>query len=397
MAHKHENPGNNVANIVLIIVFFIGITAPLVGSLLGLEMDGELDENRTKASIPSLALTHKALTGYPEKFDAYYKDHFGYRSTLVQLHHRILLNFFKTPPRNSILIGDDHWVFLSVGPRRDLTPLTHQQMERMRQTLEEYKKWVEGRGARFAFIVVPNKHAIYPEHLPRKMPYDEPGSRLSQFTQYLEKTNSPLEIIDTRYALKKAKNQERLYYKMDDHWSGAGELVAFQEYMTYFADWFPVFNDFELPELTSNVGTAEHYMTKTQIYPGAFVETAKHYALENSQATNVKVINGRTPHTREVTAERNNSGLPGLVMIHDSFFASSRLISVLFREQFRRFHSLQYRQDGDMQPIISQMQDMIVDDKPELVILEITERNIHMIGQWPQLSSQKGIADDGKD
>lgn len=53
-------------------------------------------------------------------------------------------------------------------------------------------------------------------------------SRLDQFLAYMQ-THSDVDILDLRPALREAKNEHQVYFRLDTHWNELGGLVASRE------------------------------------------------------------------------------------------------------------------------------------------------------------------------
>ncbi len=371
---------------VIAALFMVSLFVPMLAQFFDFDPVEEFNENRVKYHLPELTLNLSAIEGYPAGFERYYEDNFGFRNSLVRAHHVIMLRGFRTPPRRAVVVGKSNWLYMRQAPRRDMSPLPDRNLDVIRSVLEKYQAWFEKQGARFLVIIVPNKHAIYPEYLPWRFQYDPSTSRLNRLLERIAESESELEILDLRAAILAAKRPgEQLYYRAGSHWSDAGERVAYQEVMRKLAAWFPVYENLREPQFTEEVRTHEARMARVMTYPGAFPETSTFSLPIKRRAKITSSTHSYQPHGREVTATLDDSTLPKLVMMHDSFFDYQRLIALLMQESFRESRFIQYRQDGRMAPILERFQEAAIKDSPDIVIVEIVERNIHMIANWPRL------------
>ncbi|MFL1676659.1 alginate O-acetyltransferase AlgX-related protein [Paenibacillus dendritiformis] len=102
------------------------------------------------------------------------------------------------------------------------------ELEKIKNNLNERKRWLEENDIKFYITVAPNKHTIYSEYLPSNIDEYNEKSRLDQLIAYLSK-NSEVEIIDLRPVLMENKEQYTLYKKNDTHWNSLGAFLAYSE------------------------------------------------------------------------------------------------------------------------------------------------------------------------
>ena len=211
----------------LILSFFIGLFLPL--ATLRFE-HASFTEKRSLAPFPQRPGTIKELTAFPSAFEKWFDDHFGCRRRLVQAYHLMSLALGASgSPR--VLLGKDGWLFYTdpkdgnnLADYRRTDPLTPEELERWRLVLETKTAWLERRGIQYLFIVVPNKHTVYPEHYPSRVLVLGRRSRLDQLMDALKDSHVP--VLDLREPLWKAKSLGRLYHKTDSHWNDLGAALA---------------------------------------------------------------------------------------------------------------------------------------------------------------------------
>ena len=105
------------------------------------------------------------------------------------------------------------------------SPLTEQEVEAWRETVVRSRDWLRARGAAYVFTIAPDKHVIYPEHMPASMHQVGPSRRMDQV---LEAVAASGVAVDVRPAIEAAKSGERVYHLTDSHWNARGALVAYQ-------------------------------------------------------------------------------------------------------------------------------------------------------------------------
>jgi alginate O-acetyltransferase complex protein AlgJ len=185
-----------------------------------------INEKRTLAAMPALSSLDKQ---YPERFDAYFRDHFGGRDRLIHWNNRLKYTLFRESPVDYVIVGRNGWLFYSAEidirnfagrwphSSADIDTWLNRQDERERQYAAE--------GARYLIVVVPDKQTVYSESVPYRYGPQAPGV-LDEILARLE-FHPRLRLLDLRPALLRHKDTE-LYYKTDQHWNSHGAFVAAQ-------------------------------------------------------------------------------------------------------------------------------------------------------------------------
>lgn len=233
-------------------LFLIAIFLPLLGQLTSRRSEIEENEKieaRKYNPKPTLQFGGETLKKYPEQFEKYYGDHFGFRLPLVRLNAFIAYNFFNRSPNKNILLGLKGWFYPVHGPRRvqegqsgpvkpvsylsdymGLVPFSKKALQRWKKVLEERMYYLKEQGIPFVFAIAPAKHQIYPENMPVVFKFLKGESRIEQLNKYLQE-NSDLTIVDLRKHLNECKGnsaERDLYYKTDGHWNYYGSFRVYQ-------------------------------------------------------------------------------------------------------------------------------------------------------------------------
>lgn len=228
-------PMNKIEIKVLIAIFIIGISLPLLATFWN-SAGGRFNagEKRKLAEFPSLHFTREGMNKFPDDFSKYFDDNFGMREKLIRLHSYIKGFFFGVSPTQNAIMGKQGWLFLGdgniVADYRHTHPFTDEELKRWRDVLVAKRDWLAARGIKYLFVVSPDKHSIYPEFMPDNLYQVRPDSCLDQLLAYL-KVNSTIEILDLRPALLAEKANTRVYHKTDTHWNERGAFVAYQQIM----------------------------------------------------------------------------------------------------------------------------------------------------------------------
>jgi alginate O-acetyltransferase complex protein AlgJ len=255
----HKNKVSRTFDDLLIVTFIIGLFLPLV---LTHNRKESATEKRRLADFPKLEWSQKALTEFPSQFDLFFKDHFGLREQLTQIYslYSIILKSSSNP---KVMIGVDEWLFYvnpvegnSLEDYRRNDPLTLDELRNWKIGLEEKHVWLKQQGILYLFIVMPDKHSIYPEYMPEHIRQVGTQTRLDQLIDYMK--NSEVPVLDLRPTLLQAKQQGQIFYKTDTHWNDFGAAIAQYEILRAIQKFYPNLNprnyswqDFRLTEYKS--------------------------------------------------------------------------------------------------------------------------------------------------
>ncbi len=235
---------------------------PLLDSWLDLDRSEPLTEKRELAPRPELGLDAGALADFPALFDAYYRDHLGFRDALVRAHQLVMvagLSVTRLPasdPRapgsageasaqhaqpERVLLGRDGWLFLGesiVANDDGNDPFAkHGGLVYWKSSLEARRDWLARQDIPYLIVIVPDKLSMYPEYLPGHARPASGPSRLDRVLAFLER-ESQLELLDLRAPLFAAKRGERIYFRTDTHWNELGAYVGYAEIVGRLARWF---------------------------------------------------------------------------------------------------------------------------------------------------------------
>lgn len=217
-------------NLLVVVLFLAAIATPLVANLRGIDGADAVSENRTLAPFPSLAPTWEAVAAFGPELDAWFADHFGYRSWLVRWYSESRYFGLKVSPVSTALIGKSGWLFYADdGALEEYTnekPYNDQDLTTWRETILRERDWCRARGIGYVFTMPPDKSAIYPEYFPSTVRQLSPISRTDQVLTAAMDTGV---MVDVRPAILAGKRHDRLYHVTDTHWNQRGAFLAYQQ------------------------------------------------------------------------------------------------------------------------------------------------------------------------
>lgn len=174
------------------------------------------------------------LLALPRAFEAHWNDTFGLRDKFLRWHSIVKLFGLGVAPNAQQLIGKDGWIFLRsdsvIDTWRGVDPFTREELESWRQRIEARQRACAEIGARYLFVIAPDKPEIYPEYVPERFAKVGP-SRIDQLYAYLA-ARSKVDFVDLRPCLIDAKGLDDprtgdfVYYPRGAHWQTRGAIAA---------------------------------------------------------------------------------------------------------------------------------------------------------------------------
>ena len=211
----------------LIILFMIVLLLPLFNTVTGTWTFERADENRRFRD--SLDFDIQNLDPFPRECEAYVNDNFSFRTPALDVFHLIKYHIFKISPNpKKTLIGRDGWCFLA-GDEMDQYEgkqnFTEEELKLFLGEWQRRKNYLDARDIKCYWLIAPTKHSIYSEYLPFSIPKPKVEKRVDQLKNYFQ-DSLPNLIIDPTPELIAAKNEYKVYYQLDNHWTSRGALVA---------------------------------------------------------------------------------------------------------------------------------------------------------------------------
>jgi len=343
----------------IVTVFAVAITLPLLAGLAGI--------GTGTAAAEVSAEDRAKQTGL--KWLDYFDDHFPLRTALIHA-HALTSMALHVSPSPTVIRGSDGWLYYADDSALDdylsTTPLTAAELNDWRDAIVHTRDTLRSMGIAYVFTIAPDKHVIYPEHMPSTIHPIGQQYRLEQLTDYLRRTTD-VAVVDLRTPLLEAKAHEQVYYRTDTHWNDAGAYIAYQHVLDAAAK--------QLPSLQP--ASPEAFRSQKVEEPGG--DIAEMLGIRDNvreQTTHLLPLAGWRAHiveppdmsagfeVGEVVTTVDDPTLPRLLMIRDSF--GSGMIRFL-SEHFSRAVYL-WRPDVDM--------DVVKAERPTLVIQEIVGRRL---------------------
>ena len=278
---------------------------------------------------------------------------------------------------NRTIVGPGNWINLTddyaITGYQNTNPLSQAELSAIRSSLEKFRNEVESQGAVFMFVVAPDKQTIYPENVPYQISKLDGYSRLDQLTDYLKSGDNAFPILDLRPVLMDAKQEYPVYYATDTHWTSIGAFFAYQEMIDSLHPKIPgllphKISDYEITyqepilfNINKIIGSVSLFEQPIVLDP-IFNVQAREFAIDLPMQNNT--VQMHFSHTGDLNA-------PVVLVFEDSFFINLRpFVSEHFSQAIYVHHltasTISYRS-------------WVNQFSPDIVIFEITERNIGTI------------------
>lgn len=365
----------------LVLIFACLIYTPLLMGIIQEDLISSSMEKRNLATLPAPPVSLQTFIDYPQKFDAYYSDHFGYREVLTKVYFQITNKLNGTSSIDDVTIGQDGWLFLGgirPGPQKHKDPMgdamnvnlfSDDNLQAAAQSIQATKNWLSAKGIEYVYIIAPNKHTIYFEQLPSYITKKNEHSATDQLVSYLKKYTD-VNVVDLRPALFDEKKKHPVYFKTDSHWNQYGANRAQFEIMKNIEARFPgkitpFMLDDEQFKLSSSAGGDLVSLAKTEnvkednpepIFDGQCVPTNTKGVLKEHETETYTAL----CDTKKLNA----------VIFRDSFF------SALYPYISRQFHRSTYIWEKMNYATLVKY---VEQEQPDIVIDEVVERTLPYI------------------
>jgi hypothetical protein len=360
------------------LVFLVCISLPALDGVFHIAPPVDLMEN-DPAPLPEFSLSQifKAFNVLQRGF---LDKTYGFRKNLVRLQNLLDLDVLQSSTHyQAVIRGKDNWLYLSqenaelnvVEDYRATRLYSANDLARWVAVYRERQDWLAGRGIHYLLVVAPNKHTVYPEHLPAQYNKVSPLDRTDQLVDALAAAG--VNVLDLRPAMRTVKEKALAYYRTDTHWTTFGAFAGYIEIMKRLARWHPDFEptirgDYDITITPGLTGGLASMLALSDRFPEDRVTFVPQTPRQAEEVADPSVPKGLFQPT--VTMRTQNAALPSAVVFRDSF-----------AHELMPFLSEHFRQVVYIWPYPSTPREMRVFDraaveavKPDLVIDEFVER-----------------------
>jgi hypothetical protein len=336
-------------------------------------------EKRDLAPRPVYSL-HTPLPQTFAEFDAYWNDHFGGRSLLVNLRAKIWITLFHDSPVKNVIVGKSGWLFyqseaLGDGPGindyQGLSPFTNTELSEVVDSIKQVNASLMKQGITLIVTAAPNKSTIYPDFLPANFPRLVRSTRMDQLVLALPRD---ILFVDLRQPLISGRSTLPTYQMTDSHWNNYGAFLATQAVLSRVPTKY---------HLTPQ--TIDKYSVRSETIPGEG-DLASMMAARGIFSDLAVTIDPKEPlvyddedfgylqgsYSGHIWIQTNKK-LPRLLLFGDSFRAAMEpfLMPYFSNSYIMGFTGAHYKLNDDLVKLA----------KPNIVIWEVAERYLDRLKQ----------------
>lgn len=360
-----------IHNLILACLFTLAVGLPFGFSIVDRHKDVSVTERRKLETMPPLPSDISTAFAFPEKFNSYFADHFGFRDPLVN-GYNIGKYLIGDVASDNVMRGKDDWLFLgspkpeniykpSIDSLLNETLYDDALLKATANSLVAKRDWLKFRGIEYIFVVVPEKHTVYPEYLPDYARKPDGPNAYDQLVSYIQE-NTDLIIVDLKPPLLEEKKNAQVYYRTDTHWNHRGAVVGFEKISQAVIQALPN-KDIKLPSKFVNHAPFRGDLSMAIGFPD--------YDSLNPRPSFATPCGFETVKFDVPVAKRVATLCPStdisVLVFRDSFFDS---LKVYFSENFARAEffgsNIQY----------DKISEQIRDASPDLIIEEMVERRL---------------------
>jgi hypothetical protein len=358
-----------------IVLFMVVCSTPLFGLLVGYENPNL--EKSTLSPAPALLVDGKINLNLTQNIDDYYADHFAFRSYLVSGYHQLNQVLLAQSGNQKVISGQSGWLFFADAlPDFLAVPtLSSVQLRRLATILSIQQNYLAEQGVVFQFTIAPNKSSIYGDFMPDRFAPVQPLNNMGKWLA--SPYSATVNTIDLLNPLRQAASDstDPLYHRTDSHWNNLGARVGFQTIMASIAKQFPGFVYDDYRQTPYSVRTDWQGDLAVMLFPAGVQSDMQQYFDTPQTYRTLKPM--RSLEDLLIQTSRIQISSPAL---GDSKKTGTRSLKLLmFRDSFANalipflansFTSATFSRE------IPYNYTNIDRDKPDVVVLEIVERNL---------------------
>jgi hypothetical protein len=350
----------------VVLGFVVGLTIPTLLFSVGLRPP-EI-ENRPLLTPPPFSVNRILDPDWYSALDKYLTDNIALRPVAVRLRARVTTNLGGTA-NPAVILGTGDWMFT----REELAPTCQFTAAQLAAKLDRIAGRFALAGQTFRFILVPDKHVIYPDKLRPDTSLAgtcTEGERATMRDALDQHSAYAVDGWETLLAARAARpDGPPLYYMADSHWTPSGFVIGLKALVQSLD---PVLwrDDDAVPGSTRAVPQElAKQMGLPRTEPTLQIAIRPSVKVVRSPVTvPVEVKNARAIY--RITASGNRPLLPGrTVFVYDSFFGLNMTRIAPFFEESIWIHVTDLKNHPELGALLGPF---------DTVILERVERGLYI-------------------
>ncbi|NPD83270.1 hypothetical protein HNS38_00775 [Lentimicrobium sp. L6] len=221
MKNKTKNIG--------IIIIILALTLPLLQYYTQKVFVKPLEGSYTLKQKPVFIIQDWFSGEFQNKYDTFFNDHFGFRSSFVRLYNQLQYSLFNKVSAQNVIIGKNDYLYEQqyidsyfgtnfIGEKK-----INSRINKLLAIQEELKK----HQTQLIIVIAPGKGFFYPEFIPDSMNKERSITNYEVYTSILTKSNIPFIDFNAAFLNMKDGSEIVLYPKTGIHWSqGSMPLIV---------------------------------------------------------------------------------------------------------------------------------------------------------------------------
>lgn len=343
-----------------------------------------VSENRELAHAPQLIKDGGTISdAFFLELKTWFEDNLGFREAYFTLSSTINYNIFKKSNAN-VEIGKDGWIYYDNENNLEIAKGNYPNFEEsfLKQYLEnqiEINEKLKEQDIEYVLVLPPSKVSIYPEFI-ASGDYKVAKTPTDIFADYIE-NNSDVKVIRLKETLleEKENTDENLFFKTDSHWSYAGRFVGYKKIISDLSKWGIVSGDKLNAKLTERgqvIGDLSKMMGPVKLSGERLSEEVINWEIINPKAKELTKNDKMYSDVVSLADSKNikgrlckvfeNENASGRALIFGDSMLGQCLLEALAENFSNETFIWDYKVDQDMINLI----------KPDVVIVDISERNL---------------------
>lgn len=178
--------------------------------------------NEQLASAPVLIRDGNLNHRYLADLTRWINHRFFLRQELISLNNAMEATLFHTSATPDVILGENGWLYYgsTLDDYTGQNPMTPEQLQWAAGNLALVQQYCRETGKDFAFVIAPNKNALYPQNMPAY-----PVARETNAKALLDLlAQKGVNAVDLFSAF--AQQSEILYFAHDSHWNSKGAALG---------------------------------------------------------------------------------------------------------------------------------------------------------------------------
>lgn len=294
------------------------------------------------------------------KIKQFYSKDFLFNSPFVNYYLHFKMEILKENPIPfNVVNGHNGWYFLGNNHQNTLNDtfgndsFSIDELVLINNNLLTINNYFKSKNIKLYVVIPPNKNTVYREYLPYKL--NKSQTKLEQLQSYLQ--DSEISFINLAEHLIPAKTKGALYFKTDTHWNTYGAFLGYEKIMEHIQENFQIESEnilnYNIEYNFEQLGDLTRMLKINTLEKSIFIKKPNDDLSED--------------YTKPYLHYTNPNKDFKLLMFRDSF--ANHLIP-FFNDTFGE---TVYFKDYTIKP------NLIEQEKPDIVIIEIVERDLKML------------------